>query len=81
MVTPPPLFGDKELVPVKGQLTVLLPQPEVNYNLLAGGVYMFPRRDGILLGGTWDRGNFDLTPDLDAQKRILARHKELFARA
>jgi D-amino-acid oxidase len=75
------LFGDKELVPVKGQLTVLLPQPEVNYNLLAGGVYMFPRRDGILLGGTWDRGNFDLAPDLDAQKRILARHKELFARA
>ena len=25
------LFGDDELVPVKGQLTVCVPQPEVNY--------------------------------------------------
>jgi glycine/D-amino acid oxidase-like deaminating enzyme len=74
------LFSDKEIVPVKGQLTVLLPQADVNYNLLSGGVYMFPRRDGILLGGTWDRGNWDLAPDLEAQKRIVARHRELFAR-
>lgn len=74
------LFGDKEIMPVKGQLTILLPQPEVDYNLLSGGLYMFPRRDGILLGGTWDRGNSDLSPDLEAQKRILAGHKQLFAR-
>jgi D-amino-acid oxidase len=65
---------------VKGQLTVLLPQADVNYNLLSGGVYMFPRRDGILLGGTWDRGNWDLEPDMEAQERIVARHRELFAR-
>jgi D-amino-acid oxidase len=25
------LFGDQELTPIKGQLTVLLPQTEVNY--------------------------------------------------
>ena|GEM_PF-4368971 len=28
------LFGDDELVPVKGQLTFLLPQPEIRYAVL-----------------------------------------------
>jgi hypothetical protein len=37
------LFGDPELVPLKGQLTVLLPQPEVDYATLAGDLYMFAR--------------------------------------
>lgn len=74
------LFGDKEIYPIKGQLTFLLPQPEVDYNLLAGGGYMFPRRDGILLGGTFERNNWDPTPDKDTASRLLAQHKEIFAR-
>jgi D-amino-acid oxidase len=50
------LFGDPELQPVKGQLTVLLPQPEIDYAVLAGHLYMFARSDGIQLGGTHERG-------------------------
>ena len=53
------LFGDHELVPTKGQLTVLVPQPEVNYRTSGGitpqpgiGIHMMPRADGIVLGGT-----------------------------
>jgi len=43
------LFNDQELAPVKGQLTVLLPQPEVNYiALMEDDLYMFPRTDGIV---------------------------------
>jgi len=73
------LFNDSELTPVKGQLTFLLPQPEVEYATLPpGGLYMFPRRDGVLLGGTHERGNWDLTPDPDAEARILATHAEIF---
>ena len=45
------LFGDPELVPVRGQLTFLLPQPEVDYAVIPEGIYMFPRSDGILLAG------------------------------
>ncbi|MCH7490118.1 MAG: hypothetical protein IID05_05430 [Gemmatimonadetes bacterium] len=30
------LFGDREIMPVKGQLTVLVPQPEVNYRTFGG---------------------------------------------
>jgi len=40
---------------------------------------MFPRKDGILLGGTWQRGNWDLAPDLQAQQRVLEGHRALFA--
>ncbi|HYP14219.1 MAG TPA: FAD-dependent oxidoreductase [Bryobacteraceae bacterium] len=74
------LFGDGSLIPIKGQLSVLLPQPEVDYNLLKGGMYMFPRADGILLGGTFQRGDWSLDPDRDAEKRILAAHTDLFSR-
>jgi D-amino-acid oxidase len=40
------LFNDQELTPKKGQLTVLLPQPEVNYiALMEDDLYMFPRME------------------------------------
>jgi D-amino-acid oxidase len=73
------LFNDPELTPVKGQLTFLLPQPEVEYaTILPGGLYMFPRRDGILLGGTHETGNWNLEPDREAEARIIAAHAEVF---
>lgn len=72
------LFGDEELTPVKGQLTILLPQPEVQYALLADDFYMFSRADGILLGGTHVEGDWSLEPDLAAKQRVLAGHKALF---
>jgi glycine/D-amino acid oxidase-like deaminating enzyme len=72
------LFGDEELVPIKGQLTFLLPQPEVDYVVLNRELYMFPRSDGILLGGTHERGVWTLEPNLEAKSRILAGHREFF---
>ena len=74
------LFGDEELVPIKGQLTVLLPQPEVDDITLTDDLYMFPRRDGILLGGTHERGDWTLEPNIDAQTRIVSAHQTFFAR-
>jgi glycine/D-amino acid oxidase-like deaminating enzyme len=72
------LFGDTELTPVKGQLTVLLPQPKVDYAIESGSLYMFPRSDGILLGGTFERGVETLEPDLEAEERILAGQRAIF---
>jgi glycine/D-amino acid oxidase-like deaminating enzyme len=72
------LFGDDELVPLKGQLTFLLPQPEVRYAVLRGDLYMFPRSDGILLGGTHESGVWSLDPDPAAKERILSRHRAFF---
>lgn len=71
------LFGDEALVPVRGQLEVLLPQPEVDYCLLHGSYYMFPRRDGVILGGTFERGNWSLAPDAETTERILGGNAEL----
>jgi glycine/D-amino acid oxidase-like deaminating enzyme len=73
------LFGDRELTPVKGQLHALLPQPEVDYAMVTGGLYMFPRRDGIMLGGTFERGVETLEVNSEAEKRILAGHKRIFS--
>lgn len=72
------LFDDKELTPIKGQLTVLLPQREVDYLLIHRGDYMFPRRDGILLGGTHERGEWSMEPNQEAIRRVVTGHKELF---
>ena len=72
------LFQDEELVPVKGQLTFLLPQPEIQYAVLAGDTYMFPRSDGILLGGTHETGVWSLEPDPVKKQEILAKHAAFF---
>ena len=83
------LFGDEELTPVKGQLTVLIPQSEVNYST-AGGIpgasrdtrgfspHMQPRSDGIVLGGTSERGESTLEPNEEAMRRIVDAHIAFF---
>lgn len=72
------LFGDSELMPIKGQLAILLPQPEVDYIVLKGDYYMFPRRDGIVLGGTHDRNEWRLGVDPAVTARILENHRSIF---
>lgn len=70
------LFDDKKLGPVRGQLEILIPQPEVDYCYLSSG-YMFPRHDGIVLGGTFDHDDWSLEPRADQRDWILGTHKEL----
>jgi glycine/D-amino acid oxidase-like deaminating enzyme len=72
------LVGDPELMPIKGQLTVLLPQEEVDYLVIHDGRYMFPRADGILLGGTHERGEWSLAVNEEAKARIVAGHRDFF---
>ncbi len=72
------LFGDAELEPVRGQLSILEPQPEVDYAYVAEGLYMFPRDDGVVIGGTFQFGNSSLEADLATQSRILAEHETLY---
>jgi D-amino-acid oxidase len=72
------LFGDEELTPIRGQLTILLPQPEVTYATTYQNTYMFSRRDGVLLGGTHEMGDWNLQPDLTTKAAILAKQAKLF---
>jgi glycine/D-amino acid oxidase-like deaminating enzyme len=70
------LFNDEKLYPVRGQIEILLPQPEIDYCYLGPG-HMFPRRDGIFLGGTFDHEDWSLVPRTDQRERILASHVEI----
>jgi glycine/D-amino acid oxidase-like deaminating enzyme len=81
------LFGDEELVPLKGLLVVLVPQDEVNYSTSGGVpgtsppglfVHMMPRRDGIILGGTSERDVWTLDVNEEERKRIVEAHVALF---
>src|SRR3989442_11095973 len=82
------LFGDLELIPLKGQLTHFVPQPEVNYQTASDarnpsvrggiGIHMMPRSDGIALGGTSERGVWTLEPNEEARRDIVEQHIRLF---
>ena len=82
------LFGDEELVPLKGQLTAITPQPDVNYGTTGGvhistgapgiGIHMMPRSDGLILGGTSERGEWSLDVNEEERRRIVEGHIELF---
>lgn len=79
------LFDDRQLVPVKGQLMVLPPQPEVTYRVsstAADGwpIGMHPRADGILVGNLQQRGSWSLTPNADARARSIDAAIAFFAR-
>ncbi len=81
------LFGDEELMPIKGQLTVLVPQPEIHYGTSISspeappgvtGISMQPREDGIILGTVGLHDDATLEPNEAARDHILAGLQALF---
>ena len=77
------LFDDKELVPIKGQLTVMVPQPEVHYRASGrtpsgGNATMNPRSDGIVVGNLQDPGNWSLEVDEGVRQRNVDAAIEFF---
>lgn len=82
------LFDDPDLMPLKGQLTVLIPQSEVQYAVSGnapgappgvGGFSMQPRSDGIILGGTGEKGEWSLEPNAAAREYIVNSNRNFFA--
>jgi len=74
------LFDDAELMPVRGQLVFMPPDDRLDYLTIGGGegtLYMFPRPDGILLGGTFERGASHLTADQATTDRIVREHARI----
>ena len=82
------LCNDESVVPVRGQIGWLIPQPEVNYGVYYDGVLALSRRDGIviqMLEGGDMRGynDTDEIPDRaeseDAVNRIAALYAKMAA--
>jgi len=77
------LFGDDSVVPVRGQIAWLPPQPEVRYSLYYDGVSVIPRPDGVgvqgLRGGDMlGYGDDNETPDRADAEAAIARAATLF---
>ena len=79
------LFDDPDLVPAKGQLVYLPPDPAVDYMTFGGGfggehgfLHMFPRRDVVVLGGIFKLGDNSRNVEADETERIVHEHKKLF---
>ena len=83
------LFRDDQLVPLKGQLVVLMPQAEVEYGTNGGWqvpaaeagsfLHMMPRQDGIVLGGTLEPDVWTLDVNEQERRRVVNAHMRLFA--
>lgn len=78
------LFGDEEMIPVRGQMTFLMAQPEIDYGYVTSEnghlLYMFPRRGAIALGGSNEHGNWSLEPDWEDMHRMMTGHAAVAAR-
>ncbi len=71
------LFGDQGMASMRGQIEVLLPQPELDYCYLANSLYMFPRADGVILGGTFEAENWSMDPDTATTARIIEGNAQI----
>lgn len=73
------VFGDESIIPARGQLSFLLPQNDIEYGYAGGTdeyglLYSFPRKTGILLGGSVDKGDWDLNPRESEIRRMVDGH-------
>ncbi len=78
------LWRDESVVPVRGQVARLIPQPDVHYGLDYKHVFVVPRRDGIIVqavegGDTKGYGDINETIDRAESDRAVTTLSELFA--
>jgi D-amino-acid oxidase len=78
------LWRDDSVVPVRGQIAWLIPQPEVNYGVYFGDMGVLSRRDGIVLqmfdgGDMRGYGDDNETPDHDEAMTAVTRVAALYA--
>ncbi|WP_334162828.1 FAD-dependent oxidoreductase [Phenylobacterium sp.] len=78
------LWKDESLVPVRGQIAWLIPQPEVNYGLVYDGVFMLGRRDGIVIQQTgpdesWGYDDANEQPDRAEAEAAVAAIARVYA--
>ncbi|MCX6614395.1 MAG: FAD-binding oxidoreductase, partial [Acidobacteria bacterium] len=79
------LWKDESIVPVRGQIAWLIPQPEVNYGFMYDGVFVLSRRDGIVVqsmgaGEMEGYNNPSEEPDRKAAEASVGIVKDLYSR-
>jgi hypothetical protein len=73
------LFNDAALTPIRGQLSFLIPQPEIKYSIRTDGGYTIPRKDGMMIGATDNTmvGSWDTQPDPAQTERAVTALQEV----
>ena len=80
------LWKDETLVPVRGQIARLIPQPEVRYGLVYRHVLTVPRRDGLVVqsfagGERQGYGDTNEAPDRGEAEQAVRTLAELFTKS
>ncbi|MEP2650841.1 MAG: FAD-dependent oxidoreductase [Paraglaciecola sp.] len=76
------VFNDELIIPARGQLSFLLPQSNIDYGYAMmhpnhGLLYSFPRKTGILIGGSVGKGDWNTSIDESEVKRMVKGHAAL----
>jgi len=74
------LWSDPKMSPIKGQLAMLPAQPGLQY-LYGQNGYMFPRADHVVIGGTFEAGVNNETPNKSVCQGLVNHIKSLFGQA
>jgi D-amino-acid oxidase len=69
---------DKLVHPIKGQLVLLPPQPNLQYLFAGHHGYLFPRHDAVVVGGSEETNPTDDKPDLQICRQILLNMRDVF---
>ncbi len=80
------LWKDESLVPVRGQIARLIPQPEVRYGLVYRHIMTVPRRDGMVVqsftgGERQGYGDANEVPDRAEAEQAVRTLAELFVQS
>jgi D-amino-acid oxidase len=65
------LCADDAVRPVRGQIAVVGPHPEMDWSIKHEGFYVYPRRDDTVLGGTTEADVWDEVTEVEAIDRII----------
>jgi hypothetical protein len=68
------LFDDQSVVPVRGQLAHMIPQPDINYGLFYKDVAFIPRRDGLVFQVIGESDYYGFNDDTAIPDRAEAEH-------
>jgi D-amino-acid oxidase len=79
------LWKDESIVPVRGQIAWLIPQPEVHYSVFYNGLAIISRRDGIVVqsigrGDMEGYNDANETPDRAAAESAVQVVADLYSR-
>ncbi len=68
------LFNDQSVIPVRGQLARMIPQPDIHYGLFYNDVLFIPRRDGLVFQVFGEDDYYGFNDDTTVPNRAEAEH-------